>query len=113
VKEIEDRVNRALGRDFAKRDHKSRRPQNNSSSKLFAFHRRPTDGAITYIGEVVEERGELLRIEAVDIIMLWAGLWQLSGSLYDVPRSECRLFNDLEACVNAVDRARNAEAITA
>lgn len=67
-------------------------------SKLYAFHLRP-NGAVDYIGEVVSETADSIRLEAIDAIMsVGSGLWCLSGALYDLPKSECRLFNDRDAC---------------
>jgi hypothetical protein len=101
VREIENRVNAKLKRDFQKRDKKpSRKPEVESDTGLYAFSQRPSDGMPNYIGMVIEERGDYLRLEAIDILMGWAGLWVLSGSIYDVKRTECRLFNDKAACMS-------------
>jgi hypothetical protein len=97
VREIEERVNKKLGADFAKRDVK-KKSVGTPRPKLYALTINDR-GAISYVGEVIEERGDFIRLEAADPVMMWAGFWSLSGCLYDVKREQCRLFNDLEACV--------------
>lgn len=90
---IEARVNAKLKAVFKRRDAKVAEPPR----RLYGFNVSP-DGAVHYVGEVVGESPEFVRLEVVDGLMFAAGLWTLSGELRDVPRSECRLFNDCEAC---------------
>lgn len=98
---IEARVNTKLKAVFKRRDYrKAREPE---SVKLFAFHLR-SDGNVDFIGEVVSESPASIRIECVSAINLWFGLWDLSGELLDLPRAECRLFVDRDACVETANR---------
>jgi hypothetical protein len=65
---------------------------------LFAFHVRE-DGFVDFVGEIICEVEGFVRMEVCDAIMLTGcGLWQLSGEIKDLPRSKCRIFNDMAAC---------------
>jgi hypothetical protein len=104
VKDIEDRVNRKLAKDFQKRDRKP--VAHKASNTLFAFT-IGDHGYLEYMGEVVSESEDRIRLEVTDaILFLMTGgrLWQLSGELKDIPRSSSRLFNDRECCVHAASR---------
>jgi hypothetical protein len=107
VRDIEDRVNARLGRDFRKRDagKKSRgRPWPSSQPpKLYAFTWN-SDGVLSFVGEVVGDDGSTIRIEVVDVVMYLSGFWELSGELRDVDRSQCRIFTDMMSCVEAAER---------
>lgn len=45
-----------------------------------------------------------MRLETVNILSLWAGFWDSTGELVDVPRSRCRLFTDVDRCVEAANK---------
>lgn len=110
IREIESRVNEKLAKRFRQRDKKFNK--RTEDVKLYACHVLP-NGGVDYVGEVLEERGEVLRIEAIDGVMFFFGFWDLSGAIYDLPRSECRLFNDKGACVeDVVRRNRRPESQT-
>lgn len=100
VREIESRVNARLKRDFEKRDKKPFR----QPVKLYALT-TGDNGYVAYVGEVISESADAVRMEVVDAFMfVGSALWQLSGELKDVPRASCRMFNDLEACAEAAFR---------
>lgn len=93
IRRIEDVVNKKLANDFAKRDKPHKKP-----ATLYAFHLR-RDGYVDYVGEIVSETDTMIRLESVDALMFTGcGLWCLSGGLYDLPKAECRIFNDKQSC---------------
>lgn len=73
------------------------------STTLYCFQQQE-DGSVGYVGEVISETETKARVEAVDGIMFFFGLWQPSGRVYDVAKSELRLFNDIEACAREAHR---------
>lgn len=61
-------------------------------------------GEVEYIGEVVSEGPDVVRLNAVNALLFWGGLWEPSGALYDVPRPRCRIFADRDSCAEAAGR---------
>ena len=67
---------------------------------IFAFHIKPLDSMVDYIGQVIHETETTFRLQVVDAGMaMGAGIWQLSDELCDVPKAECRMFLDETACL--------------
>jgi len=75
-------------------------------TKTFA-HNLNENGAVQYIGLVIKETDNTIRLEAIDPISMWAGMWVLTGCLYDLPKKSCRLFNDEQACMEAAMEINN------
>jgi hypothetical protein len=101
ILEIERRVNERLQRKFAKRDYKNRerRKAEKESPALFAYSVLPNGGA-RFIGEVLSEQNGIIRMEVADAVMATGcGIWVRSGQIEDVPRGECKLFNDAQECL--------------
>lgn len=71
--------------------------------KLFALH-IDSNGSCDWVGEVLAETETTIRMELCDALLLCCGLWNLSGELRDLPKQECRLFNDRDACAIAAER---------
>lgn len=91
---IEARVNAKLKSVFKRRDWK----KPDAPAKLYAFY-TGDDGNVMSMGEVVSETADAVRIETLDSFMfVAAGCWALSGELVDAPKSQCRMFNDRDAC---------------
>ena len=95
---VESRVHAKLKKSFSYRDRKQAVP-----AKLYAFTLSDV-GRTQYVGEVVSETADRVRLETVNILSLWAGFWDSTGELVDVPRSRCRLFTDVDRCVEAADK---------
>lgn len=95
---IEARANAKLKSLYKRRD-----PKADAAAAQYAFTFAPS-GEVRYIGRVVSEGAEFVRVEPVNILHLWGGIWDLSGELVDVPRADCRLFLDRDACLDAAER---------
>lgn len=93
---IEAKVNAHLKAVYKRRD-KGAPP----APKLFAFS-TTAEGRVQYIGEVVSETPEAVRIHAVSCLSLMCGSWE-PNELVDVPRARVRLFADRERMLDAVD----------
>jgi hypothetical protein len=100
---IEARVNAKLKSVFKQRDRKKGADPEPESPQLFALHLIAGDD-VDYVGEVVSEGPTTIRVNVVNALSLMFGLWDVSGELLDLPRTECRLFTDRDACVMALDR---------
>lgn len=97
---IEARVNAKLKAVFKRRDGKGVEPP-----RLYGFS-LTAEGRLGFVGEVVSETPDAVRLAVIDILMFWAGRWCPSGELRDVPKVDCRLFFDRDACAEvAIDRA--------
>jgi hypothetical protein len=96
---IEARVHAKLKSSFKSRDYRKAKP----IPEVFAFS-TDDNGDVVYIGRVISEAPTHIRIEAVNALLLWGGMWSLSGAMYDVPRGQVRLFNDRDSCVEAAER---------
>lgn len=70
----------------------------------YAFHIRPEDGGVDYCGKIVSRTSEMIDIEAIDAVCAFAGLWSLSGCVYSVRASECRLFTSKQAAMMTMHR---------
>lgn len=82
-------------------------------AELFAFTFDDA-GLVAYAGEVVSEKGDVVRIEVYDgLMMAAAGSLILPGELRDVPRNRMRMFNDRDSFLQSLadGLARNQEAI--
>ena len=89
VRQIEDRVNARLARDFAKRDSSKRKQ---SMPQYVAFHAMP-NGNVDYAGEIVSETEETLSIQILDAFMATGcGMWCPSGEVKVFLRQECRIW---------------------
>lgn len=65
----------------------------------FAFHEKP-EGGVDYIGEIVGESADTIRMHVLDAFMATGcGLWCLSDEVRDVSRSGCRIFTDKITCL--------------
>jgi hypothetical protein len=87
---IEAKVNAKLKAVFKKRDY-PKGPAKVSPPALYAFTVNAV-GQPQYVGEVVSETPESIRMEPVSA---------LSREMVDVPRASCRLFRHRDACVEA------------
>lgn len=71
---------------------------------MFAFHIQP-DGTVDYIGEVLAQRRDTLRLNVLDAVMATGcGMWCLSDEIRDVPKAECRMFADKLVCLETALR---------
>lgn len=72
---------------------------------LFAFHIKPLDGMVDYMGQVIRETETEFRLQVVGALMaMGAGMWQLTDCVHDVPKAECRLFLDETTCLEKAMR---------
>ena len=66
----------------------------------YAIHVRE-DGAVDWVGEIVERSPEFISCEVIDAISALSGLWCLSGEVQTEPAREWRLFTDRDAALRA------------
>lgn len=67
--------------------------------KMFAFHVMNNE-AVDYLGEVISEEGDSLRIQAADAFMaVGLGVLDLTSEVKDFPKRECRMFLDSGECI--------------
>ena len=71
--------------------------------KLYAYSVND-QGYTEFMGEVVHETPESVRVECYDAIMMFFGVLYLSGALEDIPRERVRLFNDRDSMVAEAER---------
>jgi hypothetical protein len=106
VRGIEDRVNKRLAKDFAKRDAVK---QKFSGPKFVAFHVMP-NGGVNFIGDVISETEDTLTLETLDAVMATGcGMWWPCGEVKSFPRSECRvwLYESRIDCLEVMLRINN------
>lgn len=71
--------------------------------KMFAFHSNE-NRAVDYLGEVISEQSDLLRIQAADAFMaVGLGLFELTSEVKDFPKRECRMFLDSGECLEVAN----------
>lgn len=103
---IEIREHDRLKKDFSgKRDRRSKAPEPAPSLYAFTLHE---NGSVGYVGVVLSETPTTVRVEAVDALNFFCGLWDLSGAIYDVPREQCRIYNDRDCMIRKVHQLYKA-----
>lgn len=71
--------------------------------KMFAFHVM-NNGAVDYLGEVISEQGDSLRIQTADAFMsVGLGVLDLTSEVKDFPERECRMFLDSVECIRVAN----------
>lgn len=104
VRAIEDRVNKQLANRFKKRDWKKCREPKGLGKSSLCVCRITDDGHIDYSGEVLEEYDTYWRVQLLDGVSSFFGLWMLSDEIRDLEKTQCRIFSDPGACLSEIHR---------
>lgn len=98
VRSIEETVNRKLKAIFEKRDYK--KTKYTKQEELYCYSINEQGGA-SYIGKVISEIDGVIRMEVIDALVGYFGVWSLSGQIENVPADECKLFTEKLICLRS------------
>jgi len=74
---------------------------------MYAYH-IIENGGVDWVGEVIGERNDLIRMKIIDAVMATGcGLWCITSQIKDVKKCECNFYLDKMECLeSALQRNR-------